>query len=193
VNDLDQKAREGTQVYDMLAALSRINKERGALYGYDYLHLGEAMVGFFPNGLELRTAEDFNRFALFVHLGTKLNRYAQQIKKGGHVDSLDDLSVYAQLLQQFDSLARARPVGGGIHSPAAPQVPRPEPASRFVGTIVIDGYEHQGDGGPDSPQAPYCVTVTRRGQAKREEAWLHVESAVADIVAEALGLEEPMP
>lgn len=103
--------KEGPQVPDMLKALAGIYRQRGSLYADNYLHFGKAMMAFFPRGLNLHTADDFNRFHLFVLMGSKLSRYAMMLTAGGHVDSLDDLSVYSQMLQQFDSLARARPVG----------------------------------------------------------------------------------
>lgn len=63
----------------------------------------------FPRGLSLNTAEDFNRFALFVQLMHKLTRYAQALKTGGHRDSLDDLSVYAQMLAAVDEMTGVPP------------------------------------------------------------------------------------
>ena len=89
--------------------LARIHEDRRPLYGDDFLHVGEVMLGLFPRGLTLRTSVDFNRFVLLVHQVTKVSRYAQCMAKGqGHPDSLDDISVYAQLLQHFDSLVVER-------------------------------------------------------------------------------------
>jgi hypothetical protein len=77
----------------------------------------------FPRGLHLRTAEEFGRFNLLLHRMTKEVRYARCLFDGGHVDSLDDISVYAQLAQNFDSVSREgdqRPVDApqGESSPA---------------------------------------------------------------------------
>jgi hypothetical protein len=41
--------------------------------------------------------------AIFFHMADKLARYAGAFKRGGHVDSLDDLSVYSMMLQEFDA------------------------------------------------------------------------------------------
>lgn len=88
-----------------LADLGRIHDERGKDYGEDYLHIGEVLMGMFPDGLHLKTSVDFNRFALLLYCVTKTGRYAQCLAQGkGHEDSLDDLSVYAQLLQRFDAI-----------------------------------------------------------------------------------------
>jgi hypothetical protein len=92
-------------VPDMLKDLSKIHAERSSIYGDDFMHIGEVLLGMFPNGLHLQTSEDFNRFALFLYQVTKLARYAQNMAKfsTGHPDSLDDIAVYSQLLQYFDT------------------------------------------------------------------------------------------
>jgi hypothetical protein len=58
----------------------------------------------FPDGVELSTPADFTRFALFCQAHGKLVRYASTFAQGGHPDSLDDNSVYSQLLKFVDSL-----------------------------------------------------------------------------------------
>jgi hypothetical protein len=63
-------------------------------------------LGIFPDGLELKTASDFTRFALFTQCHGKLLRYAANFHRGGHAESLDDLSVYAQLLNYTDELIK---------------------------------------------------------------------------------------
>jgi hypothetical protein len=56
----------------------------------------------FPEGVELSTPSDFTRFALFCQAHGKLIRYAARFAQGGHPDSLDDASVYSQLLKFVD-------------------------------------------------------------------------------------------
>lgn len=87
-----------------LADLSKLYEERNALYRGNYLHFGTTLVGLFPEGITLKTAEEFNRFALFMQIIHKQSRYANAILTGGHADSLDDTSVYSQLLREFDGL-----------------------------------------------------------------------------------------
>ena len=82
---------------------AKIYQQRNKEYGDSYKSHGEVMNSFFPNGLELNSVEDFNRFCLFNAVIGKMNRYAQNFNIGGHVDSLDDASVYAQMLQEIDS------------------------------------------------------------------------------------------
>lgn len=96
------KKRQPT-VPERLAALGKIHQERGKVYGDDYKHFGKVLAGLFPEGLTLKTADDFTRFGLFVQMATKMNRYSRQFHNGGHVDSLDDLAVYSQLLQDRDA------------------------------------------------------------------------------------------
>jgi hypothetical protein len=52
--------------------------------------------------VELKSPGDFTRFALFAQAHGKLCRYAATFAAGGHPDSLDDTSVYAQLLKFVD-------------------------------------------------------------------------------------------
>jgi hypothetical protein len=89
----------------MLADLGKIYDERGASYGDNYLWAGKRLSGYFPRGITLDSEEKFNRFHLFVHMDSKLSRYAQVMEKGGyHADSLDDLAVYSQMLREFDEM-----------------------------------------------------------------------------------------
>lgn len=96
-------------VPDALAALGAIYRERNKKYGNNYMHFGTTMAGIFPNGVTLKTAEDFNRFCIFIQVVSKFTRYGQTFAEGGHADSLDDTSVYAQMLREYDQLA-----AGGI-------------------------------------------------------------------------------
>lgn len=93
-----------TTVPQRLNELAKIYADRQAIYGDNYMHIGEIMMGMFPDGLDLRTAEGFNRLHLFFHLVGKLSRYARQMPGKGHDDSLDDMAVYSMLLRQFDFL-----------------------------------------------------------------------------------------
>jgi hypothetical protein len=56
---------------------------------------------------QLKTADDANRLHLVIMILSKLSRYCWQFDQGGHVDSLDDMAVYAQMLQEVDELTRA--------------------------------------------------------------------------------------
>jgi len=87
-------------------SLAKLHGERSRKYNYNYRRFGAMLKAFFPNGIILRSEDDFLRFAFLVHIFGKLSRYAENFKKGGHADSLDDISVYAQMLQETDECSQ---------------------------------------------------------------------------------------
>jgi len=92
----------GRSVPDRLQALGDLFAERNALYRDSWHETGAVMDAFFPYGLALQSPEDFGRFVILQQMIGKLHRYALMFDRGGHVDSLDDLAVYAQMLQELD-------------------------------------------------------------------------------------------
>ncbi len=101
---MDMSDKSGFSVPEALKRLGELYRERNEAYGNNYLMHGKAMVAMFPRGVHLTTEMDFNRFAVFIHIMTKVSRYAQQFHRGGHNDSLDDTSVYAQILRHIDEV-----------------------------------------------------------------------------------------
>ena len=93
------KSWVGQQLIDKAELFDKKNME----YGSTYLKAGQIYEAIFPDGICLNSAQDFGRFAIFVLMMTKVNRYAQNFEKGGHEDSLDDLSVYAMMLKEIDN------------------------------------------------------------------------------------------
>ena len=91
---------------EAFAFLGKLYEERNALYGDTYRDFGKLLMALFPGGFKIDNDQDANRLAIVLHIADKLARYCKQMKSGGHVDSLDDVSVYAQLLQQFDAECR---------------------------------------------------------------------------------------
>jgi hypothetical protein len=89
-------------VHERLAKLGEVFKERNGAYGDTFRTFGLIMQGLFPQGLTVKTVEDWNRLALLMHSLDKHARYATNFSRGGHRDSLDDISVYAQILQMID-------------------------------------------------------------------------------------------
>jgi len=94
-------------VAESLKKLGALFDERAAVYGDNYKFFGKVMLGMFPHGLELKSEDDFNRFSMFLISVVKMTRYGQMFKKGGHDDSLDDSSVYLQMLAKMDQEIRA--------------------------------------------------------------------------------------
>jgi len=76
-------------------------KERNKEYGDNYIQHGSVMKALFPNGIELKTVEDYNRFGVINMIVAKLTRYSQNWPKT-HQDSLHDLGVYAFILESLD-------------------------------------------------------------------------------------------
>lgn len=87
------------QILDEGAATFR---ERNAIYGDNFRLVGPIMETLFPGGAHLETAEDHTRYHILVLQIVKITRYAQNWRKGGHHDSMVDLSVYAAMLAQID-------------------------------------------------------------------------------------------
>jgi hypothetical protein len=89
-------------VPEMLNGLADIYKQRNELYGDNYKEFGNWASKLFPLGLTIETAEDWNRFGVLIQIMSKLSRYAQKFPDDNHEDSLDDMAVYAMMLQELD-------------------------------------------------------------------------------------------
>ena len=83
----------------ILDDMSDTFRERNKVYGDNYKMVGEAMVALFPNGVVLRTAEDFNRWHLFELKIVKLTRFA--VSGLTHKDSIHDDAVYAAMVESL--------------------------------------------------------------------------------------------
>jgi hypothetical protein len=94
-------------VPERLTELGTIFQDRNRAYGSDYLEHGDLMMAFFPEGVKLETPDDFTRYSLFKMCAAKLSRYAKNFFNGGHSDSLNDLSVYSQMLAEVDEEIRS--------------------------------------------------------------------------------------
>ena len=92
-------------VPEKLEALGKLYADRNRAYGNNYKLYGAIAAALFPNGITLKTEEEFNRFALFSHCLDKFTRYARSMPKRGLPDNLDDIAVYAQMLSETDEYA----------------------------------------------------------------------------------------
>jgi hypothetical protein len=78
-------------------------KEREKVYGVrGYEQQGRVIKSLFPTGIKLETEEDHNRFFLLSMIVVKLCRYANNLDKKGHQDSVHDMGVYSFILESFD-------------------------------------------------------------------------------------------
>ena len=91
-------------VDERLHAAADLFKQRNAAYGDNYRTIGPVLAAMYPNGLTIKTEGEWQRLFTIVMSVMKTTRYAQNISKGGHADSLEDLSVYAQMGNYTDAL-----------------------------------------------------------------------------------------
>lgn len=76
-------------------------KDRNETYGDNYLVHGKVMQALFPNGVDLRTVKEYNRFGIVNMMVAKLTRYCNNWP-GAHEDSVHDLGVYSFILESVD-------------------------------------------------------------------------------------------
>lgn len=86
----------------MLRDAAATFEERGKIYGDNWLRIGPMLAALFPQGVMLRSPEDFNRFHLFMLKCVKLTRYGVTWDQGGHLDSIHDDVVYSAMLECLD-------------------------------------------------------------------------------------------
>jgi hypothetical protein len=85
-------------------------KEKNGTYGDNYLNVGKAMVAFFPNGIEVKTADDWNRLHIFLLQIVKLTRYCNnwiavdEKHAFARSDSMHDNTVYSAMLESIDAM-----------------------------------------------------------------------------------------
>jgi len=84
---------------DILADMAQTFRERNKVYGDNYKRVGDVMVALFPEGVQLKTQEDFNTWHLFELMIVKLTRFANSGLT--HVDSIHDCAVYAAMVQSL--------------------------------------------------------------------------------------------
>ena len=86
---------------DCLREAMNTFQERSKVYGKNYLQHGKVMTALFPNGVELKTEEEWNRFGIINMIVSKLTRYSQSWPNA-HIDSIHDLGGYAFMLESLD-------------------------------------------------------------------------------------------
>jgi len=91
-------------VPELLRDAASIHEQRNEIYGANYKKFGNIMTALFPNGLKVKTKQDFDRLGVLIPIVSKIGRYAQNFDVlGGHPDSLDDIAVYAMMLRELDA------------------------------------------------------------------------------------------
>lgn len=107
------KKRAIISAADILREGANTFEERNAIYSNNFRIVGDAMQAFFPEGIELITAQDHARFHIFMLVVVKLTRYTNNWGVGGHADSVRDAAVYCAMLESIDAM------GPGPHSRAS--------------------------------------------------------------------------
>lgn len=110
-----EKINKSEFVSDRLRNAANLFEERASKYGKNYFRFGRIMKALLPEA-PFSEAE-WTRIGLLVHMVTKMSRYGNlfsratdaEVKPGEGAssmtaaqDSLDDLSVYAQMLAEID-------------------------------------------------------------------------------------------
>jgi hypothetical protein len=104
-------------VPEMLRECAETYEQRSKVYGDTYKQFGAVMAALFPEGLTVKHADDWSRIGIMVQMVGKQKRYAENFQRGGHDDSLLDLSVYAQMLREVEAI---------MTEPPFPPMPDPE-------------------------------------------------------------------
>lgn len=107
---------------EVLESMAATFRERGEVYGDNYLTWGRLMAVLHPDGIDLRSEDDFNRFGMYVWIVAKLQRFASSDLT--HIDSIHDLGAYAAMLESWMLNQRAelppsspQPTPGFINNP----------------------------------------------------------------------------
>tara|TARA_Y100000385_G_C12588993_1_gene423851 strand:+ start:103 stop:396 length:294 start_codon:yes stop_codon:yes gene_type:complete len=87
---------------DCMEGALKTFKERNKTYGDNYHRHGKVMMSLFPNGVNLSTEKEWNRFGIINMIVSKLTRYSENWPNH-HQDSVHDLGVYAFMLESLDS------------------------------------------------------------------------------------------
>jgi hypothetical protein len=84
---------------DILDTMAATFRERNATYGDNYTRIGPTLALLYPDGITLKTPDDFVRFHFIVLIVVKLTRFTSS--GSTHIDSVHDLGVYAAMLESF--------------------------------------------------------------------------------------------
>lgn len=81
----------------ILEEMAKTYRERNAVYGNNFKKMGPVMTALFPEGITLKTEQDFINFHLFDWMVGKITRFASTGMT--HLDSIHDSCVYGAMLE----------------------------------------------------------------------------------------------
>lgn len=100
--ELDDHPGCTLKAHQILREAAKTYEERNAIYGDNYLRVGKVMEAHFPEGVTIKTADDWNRLHIFLLGVVKDTRYITNWYKGGHQDSTRDKTVYGGMMEEID-------------------------------------------------------------------------------------------
>lgn len=86
-------------VPELLRSMANTFEERNAGYKDNFKVVGAVMEALFPNGVELKTADDYNRWHLFELMIVKMTRFTNSGLT--HKDSIHDSAIYAAMVESL--------------------------------------------------------------------------------------------
>jgi len=94
-----EKLKKKVDASLILKEMSVTFKERNKIYGDNYKIVGLVMSALFPDGVRLKTIDDYNTWHLFELMIVKLTRFANTNMT--HKDSIHDAAVYAAMVESL--------------------------------------------------------------------------------------------
>ncbi len=94
-----QRGRIMPSADKILLSMAETFRERNKIYGDNYKSVGEVMMALFPDGIELSSKDQFNKWHLFELMVVKLTRFANT--NLSHKDSIHDAAVYAAMVESL--------------------------------------------------------------------------------------------
>jgi hypothetical protein len=95
---LESPEQAPATVPELLEAAATTFRERNEKYKDNKDNVGAVMVGMFPDGVVLKTKDDFVRWHLFELMVVKMTRFANSGLQ--HKDSIHDLGIYAFMVEK---------------------------------------------------------------------------------------------
>lgn len=92
----------GKHAIELLQTALETYKERNARYKDSFSRWGPVFQALFPDGIQIQTADDWNRITCLGHIIDKLVRYTTDFQNP-HADSVLDLANYAVILGGLDA------------------------------------------------------------------------------------------
>jgi hypothetical protein len=93
----DKVLSDALPVPEIFEEMARTYRERNAIYGDNFRMVGKVLEVLFPEGMQLKTAADYDVWHLFELKIVKLTRFA--ISNLTHTDSVHDDAVYSAMIE----------------------------------------------------------------------------------------------